>query len=141
MLVKPLTFMNRSGEAVISWLNYVKAGHEDLLVVCDDFSLETGVLRFRQSGSDGGHNGLKSIIECLGSGAFPRLRIGIGNPAPFTGGKPFDLADYVLEDFGRQERKLVDAAVETSAAAVGEYISKGIDFVMNAYNRKQGGEQ
>jgi len=137
-LVKPAVFMNGSGLPVISWVNYLKAGHGDLLVICDDFSLELGKLRFRKSGSGGGHNGLKSIIEHLGTTEFPRLRIGIGRPPGVSGreenGEPPEMASWVLEDFSKKEMETVDRAVEVSSKAVLEFIENGIDFVMNVYN-------
>ena len=95
MIIKPTTFMNLSGEAVRAVMDYYKISTKDVLIVYDDLSLELGKIRFRANGSDGGHNGIKSIIYQLNSEDFPRIKIGVGAPPH----KDFDLADYVLGRF------------------------------------------
>ncbi|MFH0795534.1 MAG: aminoacyl-tRNA hydrolase [Candidatus Omnitrophota bacterium] len=110
LLAKPLTYVNRSGEAALSLLTRYRLKKESLLVVCDDFSLPFGTIRLRIQGSSGGHNGLQSIIETIGSG-FARLRIGIGNPTTSA-----DWSNYVLSNFSPEEEKnlpeILDNAVE-----------------------------
>src|SRR3954470_18962340 len=110
VLVKPLTFMNLSGTAIVALLQFYKIELPDLLVVVDEVQLETGRIRIRPSGSAGGHNGLKSIIGSLGTDAFPRLRIGVGR-----GDNRRDLADHVLARFEPDERPVVDDAVGRAA--------------------------
>ncbi len=146
LLVKPVTFMNDSGSAVISWINYYKVEQKDLLVVCDDLTLDLGLLRFRRSGSHGGHNGIKSVISRLNSNQFPRLRMGIGLPR-ITGvvrgkspeedfGLPLDSADYVLQDFKKDEKDSVEKMINYVPMAVKEFIENGIDEAMNKYNNR-----
>jgi len=133
-LAKPLLFMNRSGRAVQALL--AKQGGEvgGLLVVADDFHLDFGVLRVRRGGSHGGHNGLRSIIEALGTQEFARLRIGIG-AAP-AGEDP---ADYVLEGFGRDEVARIPDVVGDAADCVTRALTEGLEKAMNRHNRKPGG--
>jgi PTH1 family peptidyl-tRNA hydrolase len=128
LVAKPLTFMNLSGQAVGELLRFYKIDLSDLFVVVDDANLELGRLRARPSGSAGGHNGLKSIIEHVGE-AFPRLRIGIGRGDP-----RWDLADHVLSTFGREERDVIDRAVVRAADAVETFVSEGITATMNRFN-------
>lgn len=137
LLVKPTTFMNNSGESVVSWVNYFKNPLEGLLVVCDEFSMQLGTIRIRKSGTSSGHNGLNSIISCINTNQFPRLRIGIGAKKPEAAipeKRLPDLADYVLEDFGPDEKKLVEEMIEKASAAVVEFINNGIESAMNKYN-------
>ena len=130
-LVKPLTFMNLSGGAVVSLAGFYKIDVADMLVVVDDVNLEIGRLRARRSGSAGGHNGLKSIIASLGTDAFPRLRIGVGR-----GGEGRDLSGHVLGRIGPSERATIDDAVGRAADAVETFVAEGIVAVMNRFNRK-----
>ena len=132
-LAKPLLFMNRSGRAVQALL--AKLGEEvgGLLVVADDFHLDFGVLRVRRGGSHGGHNGLRSIIEVLGTPDFARLRIGIG-AAP-AGEDP---ADYVLEKFGRDEAARLPDVVSDATDCVTRALNEGLEKAMNRHNRKPG---
>jgi peptidyl-tRNA hydrolase, PTH1 family len=129
LLAKPLTFMNLSGRAVGDLLRFFKIEPADLLVVVDDINLDVGRLRARPGGSAGGHNGLKSLIELLGSEAFARLRVGVGR-----GDARRDLADHVLAKFDADERTAVEEAVDRAADAAELFIDEGIASVMNRYN-------
>ena len=131
ILVKPMTYMNLSGEAVQEIVHYYKADpSRDLVVISDDIDLETGHLRIRKKGSAGSHNGLKNIVQHLGTGDFPRIRIGVGaKPDP-----SFDLADYVLGHFTSEEKKVMEEAVGKAAEAVACMVSDGVDIAMNRYN-------
>ena len=131
ILVKPLTYMNLSGEAVQEIVHYYKADpSQDLVVISDDIDLEAGHLRLRKKGSAGGHNGLKNIVLHLGTMDFPRIRIGVGaKPDP-----AYDLADYVLGHFSAQEKKIMDEAVSKAADAVACIVTDGVDLAMNRYN-------
>jgi len=130
MLMKPMTYMNLSGEAVIQAVNFYKIQPENVVVVSDEISLPIGKMRIRKSGSAGGHNGLKNIIKELGTDAFPRIRIGVGAPPH----KDYDMADWVLAAFQGQD--LVDMTESTAKAAdaVECLISEGPDKAMNKYN-------
>jgi PTH1 family peptidyl-tRNA hydrolase len=133
--VKPLTYMNLSGGAVVPLLQFYKIDPAELLVLVDEVHLELGRLRIRRSGSAGGHNGLKSLIASLGSQEFARLRIGVGR-----GDGRRDLADHVLAKFDADERAIVAEMVDRSADAVELFIAEGIGPVMNRYNRKEDAE-
>jgi PTH1 family peptidyl-tRNA hydrolase len=135
LLAKPLTFMNLSGHAVLGLLQFFKIEPVDFIVVVDDVNLELGRLRARSSGSAGGHNGLKSIIETLGSEEFARLRIGVGR-----GDARRDLADHVTAKFDPDERTNVAEAAGRAADAVELFIAEGVAPVMNRFNRKEDGE-
>ena len=133
LFVKPLTYMNLSGEAVRAVVDYYKIDpEEELVVINDDVDLEPGSIRIRKSGSAGGHNGLKSIIECLGTQKFTRIRIGVG-------AKPADrdLADHVLGKFPPEELPLVREAKEHAAEAAAAIVTDGVDIAMNRYNVKK----
>jgi len=136
MLVKPLTFMNLSGLAVKSFIDFFKIDPaNELLVVLDDVSLNVGDLRIKSCGSNGGHNGLRSIIESLGSDDFARLRVGIFSENEKS---QTDLSEYVLGGFrSLEDKKKVKEAVELSAEAVLDWIKQGVDFTMNQYNKKR----
>jgi PTH1 family peptidyl-tRNA hydrolase len=131
LLVKPQEFMNRSGQAVTTAVDFYRLPLERLLVVTDDAALEPGRLRLRPRGSAGGHNGLADIIEKVKSQDFARLRIGIG---PSGGG---DMAEYVLSRPSAQEREILDRAVETAHQAVLCWAVEGLDAAMNRYNTKE----
>src|SRR3954471_11423126 len=135
LLVKPLTFMNLSGRAVRQVIDFYKVPVENLLVVSDDFNLPLGKLRVRAKGSHGGQNGLRSIQEQLGTDAYPRLRIGVGPPAPG------DAVDHVLSRFKPAERKAVEDAVAAAAAAVLVWLRQGIAACMNAANGPEDGKE
>ena len=130
LLMKPETFMNLSGEAISQAMNFYKIPIENVLVIFDDISLDVGVMRIRRKGSAGGHNGLKSIIECCGSEDFPRIKIGIGKkPHP-----DYDLKDWVLGKFTEEERgKLAEVLANVLPAA--ELIVQGkTSEAMNQFN-------
>ncbi len=138
LLVKPLTFMNESGQAVGELARYFRVDLVDLLVIVDEVQLPLGRVRARARGSSGGHNGLKSVIAHLGS-AFPRLRVGIGRGADRPDGLP-DLADHVLARFDASEQEEVVRMTSRAADAAELFITSGIDAVMNQYNRDPGTE-
>ena len=131
IVARPLTFMNRSGAAVAALLELAGAGPEDLLVVCDDLYLDFGTIRLRKRGSHGGHNGLLSIVETLGTQAFARLRIGVGLVEP---GEPH--ADFVLRPFPRRQQKLLPEVVRQAAECAEVALAEGIATAMNRFNRK-----
>ena len=128
LLVKPLTFMNASGEAVGELLRYFKIDVADLLVIVDDTQLPLGKLRARASGSAGGHNGLKSIVQHVGDG-FSRLRLGVGR-----GDARRDLSDHVLAKFEKGEAADVERMIERAADASDVFLTGGIAAVMNQFN-------
>jgi len=129
LLAKPMTFMNLSGESVAGLSNFYKVEPADVLVVVDEVALPLGRLRARREGSAGGHNGLKSIIQYLGTPAFPRLRIGVGR-----GDTRRELVDHVLGRFAPDERDEVEAAVLRAAEAAETFVSDGIERVMSVFN-------
>lgn len=133
LFVKPFTYMNLSGEALLPLMSYYGVGMEDILVVYDDMDLEPGRIRLRQVGSSGGHNGMKSIIEMLGDTAFNRIKVGVGRP---QGG--WKVVDHVLAPFQTDERIEVERAIDESVLAIEDWLS-GQTFleVMNTYNRKK----
>jgi PTH1 family peptidyl-tRNA hydrolase len=128
LLVKPQTFMNLSGQAIRQLVDFYQLPVEDLLVVCDDFNLPLGRLRFRARGTHGGHNGLRDIQNHLGTTAYSRLRIGVGAPEE---GEP---VDYVLGRFRPSERPLMNEALERAVQGVADWWINGIDYCMNQYN-------
>ncbi len=132
ILAKPLTFMNVSGVATRDLLHYYRIDVADLLVVTDDANLPLGRLRARAGGSDGGHNGLRSVAEQIGTERFARLRVGIGR-----GDGRRDLADHVLARFDTDEQPVMEAAILRAADAVRLFVIDGLDRVMNAYNRPE----
>jgi len=130
LLVKPLTFMNLSGEAVGALCRYYRIAVDDVLIVCDDVHLPIGRLRMRAGGSDGGHNGLKSVAQGLATTQYARLRIGVGR-----GDERRDLAAHVLAGFAPEELAGIEEAIARSADAVELWISSGTAAVMNTFNR------
>ncbi|PIU62807.1 MAG: aminoacyl-tRNA hydrolase [Armatimonadetes bacterium CG07_land_8_20_14_0_80_40_9] len=129
ILVKPLTFINLSGEAVSHFCRYFKLKPSSLLVICDDLNLSLGKLRIRSNGSAGGHKGLHSIIEKLGTKDFARLRIGIGNPPPDE-----NAVDFVLSEFSREEKTFIEQSIALATEAVEVIIAEGIEVAMRKYN-------
>ena len=130
LVMKPVTYMNLSGEAVGDAARFYKIPADHVLVVCDDVSLPLGKLRLRKNGSAGGHNGLKNIIQHLGTDHFPRVKIGVGQkPHP-----DYDLADWVLGKFHGPDRKVMDGAVKRAADAVECILKDGCDKAMNRFN-------
>ena len=134
LLVKPQTYMNDSGFCVGPLMRYFKFTPEQVLVVYDDTALPVGMLRLRARGSDGGHNGMKSLIAHLGCEGFPRLRVGIGSHGQKT------LVSHVLGQFTPEEKPLLDEAVQRAAAAVRLLLSHGLEAAANAHNGKRNGE-
>ena len=133
-LVKPLTFMNLSGAVLRPWLRRpFWAAPNDLLVVSDEVQIETGSYRLRARGSAGGHNGLKSIEQALGNQEYARLRVGVGPNDPQR--RIGDLADYVLDEFGKTERETVRELLPTFEEALRLWASDGIERAMNQFNR------
>lgn len=132
LVVKPLTMMNLSGEAVAGVAGFYKVEPPAILVVADDVNLPLGRLRLRARGTAGGHNGFRSIIASLGTGEFPRLRVGVGRGDPRR-----DLADHVLARFDDDEREAVDRAIARAADAVETFLAEGIEAAMNRYNRAE----
>ena len=130
LLVKPQTFMNASGHAVLPWKQFYKIPHEKILVLVDDYDLPFGHVRFRPSGSDGGHNGLKDISEKIGP-AFPRLRLGIRQEQMAS-----PMVSYVLEAFTAEEKSKLPQLLSQMALAVEEFLKLGIDKAMNRWNGK-----
>lgn len=128
LLVKPTTYMNNSGAAVGQVMEYFSVREDEILVVYDDFHLQLGVLRFRRKGSDGGHNGIKSIIAHLGTQNFNRLRIGIG-------GDFDDSIDFVLSSFGKDEQQKLELVLKHASDGIKIWLDEGIDRAMNEYNR------
>jgi PTH1 family peptidyl-tRNA hydrolase len=128
-LLCPSTFMNRSGGSVQEAASFFKSTPHQLLVICDDFALDLGRLRFRPKGSSGGQKGLEDIIRCLGTDGFSRLRIGIGRPPDSWEG-----ADFVLSKFSKSEQTEIDVAVRRAADAVADWVVHGTDYCMNKYN-------
>jgi PTH1 family peptidyl-tRNA hydrolase len=133
LLVKPLTFMNLSGVAVTELLRYFKLDVADSIVICDDVNLPLGRLRARATGSEGGHNGLRSMAQQLGSEDYPRLRVGVGR-----GDERRELADHVLARFAPEEQPGVEEAVTRAADAVDCWVVDGLAKMMNIYNRTEG---
>jgi len=128
LLVKPQTYMNLSGQSVREILSYYKVDIENLIVIYDDIDIETGKLRIRKKGSAGSHNGMKSVIYDIRSEDFPRVRIGIGGERKMT------LRDFVTGGFSKEEKPLLEDAVERAARAVEIILAEGIDTAMNRYN-------
>ena len=132
ILIKPMTFMNRSGMAVSALLRYYRVALSDLLVVTEDVNLPLGRLRARRQGSAGGHNGLRSVIELLGTVGFSRLRVGVGR-----GDRRSKLTGRVLSRFDSGERSEMDDAVGRAAEAVDLFVETGIEPVMNRFNQRE----
>lgn len=130
LLLKPLTYMNLSGESIGEAVRFYKIDETSrLIVVSDDISLDVGQLRMRKKGSAGGHNGLKNIISHLGSEEFMRIRIGVGDKPAGS-----DLVDYVLGSFSKEEKRILDETKRNAVLAIETIISDGIDKAMNLYN-------
>lgn len=128
LLIKPTTYMNLSGESIVAVMNYYKIDKRDLLVVYDDLSIELGRLRFRPDGSDGGHNGIKSIIKSMGSSDFARLKIGIG-PQP-----PIPSQDFVLQNFYKSQLEVLKPTLKKAVDGIEYYLDNGMQKAQNSYN-------
>lgn len=131
-LIKPTTYMNLSGEAVGAFANFYNIDPEDIAVIQDDLDLPCGKLRIRRKGSAGGHNGIKSIQQHLGTGDFPRFKIGIGHPERNASA----VIGHVLHRFGKEEQPLIEEAVKQMADAVELWLKGDMDAVMQEYNKK-----
>jgi len=131
IVIKPTTYMNLSGKAVKYWITQEKIPLENILVVCDDLALPIGTLRMRKKGSDGGHNGLKDIIESLGSTEFCRLRFGIGND--FAKGHQID---FVIGEWKQSEIDEVLPRLDVAVEIIKSFVTQGPDLTMNQYNNK-----
>jgi PTH1 family peptidyl-tRNA hydrolase len=129
ILLKPLTYMNRSGEAVASVLNFYKIPQGKLMVIHDDLDLSLGRLKFAQGGGPGGHKGVRSIIGSIGSKEFSRLKIGIGRP-----GSPVPIDKYVLSPFMSEEVPMIDKVLDIGTKALVFFLEKGIEAAMNEFN-------
>ena len=131
ILFKPMTFMNRSGEAVQKVVHFFKIGFEDIVVIHDDLDLSLGRLRFKTRGGDGGHLGVRSIIDSLSGNHFLRLKVGIGRPD-----RGMEPADYVLSSFDEKEQPLLDHILHQAAEALKVALIEGIQIAMNRYQKK-----
>lgn len=129
IFAKPLTYMNNSGRAVAALVHQLEMPLAQLCVVYDDIHLDIGVIRMRRKGSDGGHNGMKSIISSLHTTEFPRLRIGVGEPIGAQ-------VDYVLSEFSEAEEAEIEASIQRAAEAVETFVSEGILTAMNRFNAR-----
>ena len=131
ILAKPATFMNRSGMTAARLAADREVEAENIIVVYDDVNLPYGRIRVRPQGSAGGHNGVRSLVEELGTDAFPRVRLGVQG----AGRVDLDLADYVLSEFDREERGRLDGFIDRGAGAVQAILTSGVAAAMNAFNR------
>ena len=132
LLVKPLTFMNNSGQCIRAYMDFYKVEPEDVIVIYDDIDLEPGRIRVRSNGTAGSHNGMKSVVQHMGTTAFPRIRVGVGH-------KPdeWDLADFVLAKPSAVDAKSISEGIDDAVKAVECIIADGIDAAMNRFNRKE----
>lgn len=133
IFLKPSTFMNLSGESVRDAADFYKIPDENIIIIYDEVAVEAGRIRIRPSGSDGGHNGMKSIIYQLGSDKFPRIRVGIGAPR-------FGMVDHVLGRFTEDEKKLMNESIKAAGDAALSIIENGVQSSMNRYNGFKAGE-
>lgn len=133
ILVKPLTYMNLSGEAVGPLMNWYKLDTGDVIVAHDDMDIPVGTVRIRKKGGAGGHNGIKSLLQHLPDENFARIRIGIGRPLP-----GWSVVDHVLAVFNEDQRPLINESIKYLIPAVECIVTSGIDFAMNKYNPKKG---
>ena len=129
LLVQPQTYMNLSGESLREVMDYYKEDIEDMIVIYDDIDLEAGAVRIRKKGGPGTHNGMRSIVQHLGTD-FPRIRMGIGKD------RRGDLVDFVLGGFTKEDKEVLEPAIERAALAIEMYIGEGIEKAMNQYNIK-----
>ena len=128
IVIKPTTYMNLSGEALSLVMNYYKIKPEDVLIVYDDLAIDLGTLRFKGSGSDGGHNGIKSIIQHIGTNKFARLKVGIG-PQP-----PIPSENFVLGNFSKEQMPILKETLKTAVEAIEFYFKNGMEKAQNKYN-------
>lgn len=128
LLVKPQTFMNLSGESVAEICNFYKVDHEKIIVIYDDLDIDIGTVRIRKKGSGGTHNGMRSVVGCLGFNDFPRVRIGIG------GNKSMSIKDFVVGGVKKEEKEALSKAIDVATKAVQSIVEENIDMAMNKYN-------
>lgn len=133
LLIKPMTYMNRSGQSAAAAMNFYKLTPSEVLVIVDELALPSGRLRLRPEGTDGGHNGLKSMQQMLGTSSYPRLRVGIDSPPPGFAGK-----DYVLGKYSPEQKPLIESGVNRAAGCVVTWIDEGIVKAMNQFNSESG---
>ena len=131
LLLKPMTYMNNSGESVIQIMNFFKVSPDDLLVIYDDLDMPTGKLRLRENGSAGGHNGIKSIIAHVGTQNFKRIRVGIDRHPRIP------VVDYVLGRFSKDEQPHIEEGINEAVKAIIMYLYKGFNAAMNEFNKKK----
>jgi len=129
VILKPQTYMNLSGESIIQFINFYKLQPEEVIIIYDDIDTEPGKIRVRKSGSAGTHNGMKSVVQCLSTEQFPRVRVGIGVPE-YKG----DLMNYVIGHISENEKEELIKGIELAEKAVEEIININIDSAMNKYN-------
>lgn len=129
LLIKPQTFMNLSGKAVIQFIDFYKLSLDDLIVVYDDMDIDISKIRIRKSGSPGSHNGMKSIVNILSDDRFPRVRVGIGKPIYEE-----DIINYVIGPIPEEDMNGLDEGIEKAKEAVVDILKNGIDFAMNKFN-------
>ncbi len=132
ILAKPMTYMNRSGEAVAKIVSFFQGGTKDLIVIHDDLDLPFGKLRIKQRGGDGGHQGIRSVIESMGGNSFLRLKIGIGRPLG-----EMDPAEYVLTRFSAREKSSLDEALTRATECLTVILHEGIETAMNRYQKRR----
>lgn len=130
ILIKPQTFMNNSGESVIEFVNFYKEPLENVIVIYDDMDTDVGTIRIRAKGGPGSHNGMKSMVSCLNSENFSRIRIGIGRPSG-----EYDRIDYVIGQIDEEEKKILEQGQNEAVEAIKYWIKNGIDNTMNKYNK------
>jgi len=131
ILLKPQTFMNLSGEAVRACMDFYKTDIKDLIIIYDDIDVEKGNIKIRKKGSSGSHNGMKSVVENLGTEEFARIRIGIGRPEHAN-----DMINYVIGNITQEEQERLEPGVQKAKEAIVEIINNGIDIAMNKFNQK-----
>lgn len=129
ILLKPQTYMNLSGQAVRKWMDFYKLQKEDIILIYDDMDIEPGKIKVRKQGGPGGHNGMKSVIQQIGTEEFTRIRIGIGRPNHET-----DKINYVIGKTSEEEQKILKQGVNQAVKAVESIIQNGVDQAMNQYN-------
>ena len=132
ILLKPQTFMNLSGESIIEVMNFYKITNEELVVIYDDIDIEPGNIRIRRNGSSGTHNGMKSVIQCINTENFCRVRVGIGKPT-----ETIDMISYVIGHIPENEIKILEEGTEKAKDAVIEIIKNSVDSAMNKFNKKK----
>ncbi len=130
ILLKPQTYMNLSGNSIREFVNFYKIENENIIVIYDDVDIEPGLIRIRKHGTAGSHNGMKSVIEELGTTNFPRIRVGIGKPKYKN-----DMINHVLQKIDETERILINKGIESAYLAIIEILRSNIDKAMNQYNK------